>query len=345
MNRLGFKQQKGLSLIEFMVAGLIGLILTAGLVQIFASNSQAFNTTTASANVQETARISSEILGKAVRNADFWGCAAQGDVFNNLDVAAGTAFSLGFGSGLEGEDNNSDSSDDIVDGTDSFTVRGTRGSSSVQITSPMPASSANLNVNDHGSFEVGEVVLISDCKGGDVFQITKLPPGGPKINHHTGNTVTPGNSKDPASTSCSSPNCLSQSYVEGASIMQPYSETYYIGTGAGGGPALFMRRSLLSGSSVGNVESVELVDGVQDMQILYGEDTNSDGNADQYRAASAVNDMEDVKSLRISLLLQSSRDRALSKAQSLTYNGNNIDGSDLRLRRVYTLTSTLRNRM
>ncbi|MDX1634636.1 MAG: PilW family protein [Marinobacter sp.] len=345
MRKVSISRQRGLSLIEFMIAGLIGLILTVGLVQIFVSNRQAFDTTAASANVQETARIGTEIISKAVRNADYWGCVDNANVFNNLDdTGAGyDADILGFGSGLEGADNNADGTDAIVDGTDSITVRGTRGSAGITIDSPMPTSSANLDVTSASLISEGDIVVLTNCQGGDIFQVTKLPPGGDKIQHNGGNSVSPGNGKN--ASGCGTANCLSQIYDVGASVLLPYTETYFVGTGASGGPALFMRTGVLSGASVGGVQTVELIDGVENMQILYGEDTNGDGAANAYRTAAAVADMEDVVSVRVSLLIRSSQERVLDSAQALTFNGTAVDGSDLRLRRVYTLTSTIRNRM
>lgn len=346
--RLTFKKQRGLSLVEFMIAGVIGLILILGLTQIFVSNRQAFDTTAASADVQETGRMAVEILAKGVRNADYWGCVDNNNVFNNLDnTALGyDEDTLGFGSGLDGADDNTDASDGIVDGTDFIFIRGTRGSSDIQIDEPMPNSSAVLDVTTANDLAVGDVVAVSNCQGGDIFQITALPSGD-KLQHNTGATLFPGNGKN--SGTCSGggggSNCLSQLYDKGASVLVPYSERYFIGTGVSGEPALFMRRGILGGASVGSGQTIELVEGVEDMQILYGEDTSGDGTVSAYRAASAVGDMNDVLSVRASLLVRSRQLNVLDSPQVLTFNGAAVDGSDRRLRRVYTMTSTIRNRM
>jgi len=340
-------KQQGLSLIEFMIAGVIGLILILGLTQIFVSNRQAFDTTAASADVQETGRMAVEILAKAIRNADYWGCVDNNNVFNNLDNTA-TGYDddiLGFGSGLAGENDNADGSDVITDGTDVIFLRGTRGSSDIQIDAPMPNSSAVLNVTSQGNLAIGDVVAATNCQGGDIFQITALP-GADEIQHNMGATLFPGNGKN--SGTCAGgagSNCLSQLYDTGASILVPYSERYFIGTGVSGEPSLFMRRGILGGANVGLAQSIELVDGVQDMQILYGEDSNGDGTVNAYRTASAVSDMNDVLSVRASLLVRSRQRNVLDSAQALTFNSAAVDGSDLRLRRVYTMTSTIRNRM
>lgn len=348
MYRSSKSRQAGVSLVEFMVAGLIGLILTLGLFQIFISNRQAFDTTSASANVQETGRIAADVMTRSIRNADYWGCVDLANVFNNLDDT-GSGYSadvLGFGAGVEGTDNNADTSDAIIDGTDTITLRGTRGSMGVQIDSAMAISSAILDVNSADGLSQGDIVLLSNCRGGDIFQISAITGSG-NIQHNTGNSISPGNGKNsgPCGTGSSSVNCLSQLYDVGASVMLPYSETYFIGTGVSGEPALFMSAGNMGGGSVGSVQTIELVQGVEDMQILYGEDTTGDGTANAYRTAAAVTDMQDVVSIRVSFLVRSTAENVLDSAQNLTFNGVAVDGSDRRLRRVYTMTSTLRNRM
>lgn len=344
MQRAPYGRQAGVSLVEFMVAGLIGLILTLGLFQIFISNRQAFDTTMASANVQETGRIAADVMTRSIRNADYWGCVDLANVFNNLNVAASDAV-LGFGAGIEGADNNADTSDSIIDGTDTITLRGTRGSMGIQIDSPMPNSSAILDVNSASGLAAEDIVLLSNCRGGDIFQISAIT-GSDNIQHNTGGSISPGNGKNsgPCAGGGGGSNCLSQLYDVGASVMVPYSETYFIGTGVSGEPALFVSAGNMSGS-VGTLQTIELVAGVEDMQILYGEDTNGNGSANEYSTADAVGDMQDVVSIRVSFLVRSTAENVLDSAQTLTFNGAAVDGSDLRLRRVYTMTSTVRNRM
>ncbi len=61
------------------------------------------------------------------------------------------------------------------------------------------------------------------------------------------------------------------------------------------GPALWQR--------VGNDPPQELVQGVQNMQVLYGVDTNGDLLADNYVVASAVTNWAQVISLSVALLI------------------------------------------
>jgi type IV pilus assembly protein PilW len=115
-------------------------------------------------------------------------------------------------------------------------------------------------------------------------------------------------------------------------------------------PSLF-RRSLSSTGIAGTAE--ELVEGVENMQILYGENTNNDSNntADRFVPADNVTDWDAVVSVRITLLVMSLEDNLVSVAQPYTYNGVVYNGGtgngaappDKRLRRVFTTTINLRN--
>lgn len=343
------KSQQGLSIVEMMVALTIGLILIVGLTQIFVSNRKTFDITQANSRVQETGRIATQILSKAVRNADYWGCSST-DPINNLDSDGDgyDSVTLGFGEGLEGSNDNADASDDILDGTDTFTIRGARTNNEVELTTAMTQASAVLRVDEAGGLEAGDVIVISDCNGGDIFQATGVTgtTGNTNIGHNTGNTVQPGND-NPSNPGCpgSNAHCLSQVYDTGAEIAQPYYKQYFIGEGASDEPALFVRRGQMGGGDVGDAQEIELIEGVENMQILYGEDTDNTGTADEWLEADDVNNMDDVLSLRISLLVRSPEKDVVDNPQTYTFNGSSETESDKRLRRVYTVTSTIRNRM
>ena len=53
---MNFQQQRGMSLVELMIAMLLGTMLIAGAVKIFSSNSQALRLQQQVSSVQETAR-------------------------------------------------------------------------------------------------------------------------------------------------------------------------------------------------------------------------------------------------------------------------------------------------
>jgi type IV pilus assembly protein PilW len=95
-----------------------------------------------------------------------------------------------------------------------------------------------------------------------------------------------------------------------------------------------------------------LVTDIDNMQILYGEEINGDFNADRYVPAASVSDMNRVVSVRIALLFrtQSQGMRGANNPDTTQYDllGKTLpafsDAEATRIRRVMTVTFTLRNR-
>ncbi|HEX2830875.1 MAG TPA: PilW family protein [Burkholderiales bacterium] len=111
--------------------------------------------------------------------------------------------------------------------------------------------------------------------------------------------------------------------------------------------------SLLCASSLGGAaaETRALVNDVENMQILYGEDTNGDlVNADRYVSASEVTNMDAVVSVRIALLFRTANIAVRSSADPTQYQLHAVklpafSGTDAtRIRRTMSFTVALRNR-
>jgi type IV pilus assembly protein PilW len=89
-----------------------------------------------------------------------------------------------------------------------------------------------------------------------------------------------------------------------------------------------------------------LIEGIQDMQILYGADTDADGAANYYvPAGTAGLIMEQVVSIRISLLVFTLDDHLTTQPMVYTYNGVTTTPIDHRIRRVFNATIAVRNRL
>ncbi len=108
----------------------------------------------------------------------------------------------------------------------------------------------------------------------------------------------------------------------------------------------------LSCSIDGGTTFVALVDGAENMQILFGEDTDNDQIPNRYVTATDVSDPDDVIAVRIALLLRSTEDFLRDTPDQNTYvlldkqvygPGNYAD--DRRIRRLLTSTIKLRNRL
>jgi len=90
-----------------------------------------------------------------------------------------------------------------------------------------------------------------------------------------------------------------------ATVYQTTTTVYYVGTGAGGKPSLFKFETSCGINVACNAASQELVEGVESMQLLYGEDSDGDAAANDFRSASNVVDFRDVVSVKVGLLVRS----------------------------------------
>ena len=67
----------GFTLVELMIAMLIGVVLMGGVIQIFASSKQTYRTQDELGRTQENARYAMEVLLKDIRMAGYMGCFGQ----------------------------------------------------------------------------------------------------------------------------------------------------------------------------------------------------------------------------------------------------------------------------
>ena len=112
--------------------------------------------------------------------------------------------------------------------------------------------------------------------------------------------------------------------------------TYSIAVGESGEPALFRSE---------NGVNVELIDGIENMQVLYGIDDDADNYANQFVVASAVTDSLAVVSIRLMLLVRSAMPNVTEGVQVYNFNGVTIIATDNRLRQVFSTSIALRNRV
>lgn len=359
-------RQKGLSLVELMVALTLGLILTAGLVQIFSGNQRTFVVGEASNRVQETGRMATEFLNRAIRNADYWGCIPRESVANKLDendtaYQASTAL-FSYSDGFMAYQSNGATLG--LTGTDALILRGVSGGT-VQISSVMPNASANLKVTSVAGIAVSDILLVSDCVAGDIFQVTGTQTGAnPGISANSGGSVEPGNAEPrggvdvTVDNNCpgSAQNCLSKQYDESAQIYRPYYYRFFLNADADGRRALFRQNDAAAAQ--------EVMDGAWDLQIRVGIDTGlSNGEISQWvdingPTALSTAAAADVVAVQISILARSPANNIVDAPMELCYpswadcsGGPNYEvatevAADSRhLYRVFTTTATIRNRI
>ncbi|MBK9132341.1 MAG: PilW family protein [Gammaproteobacteria bacterium] len=330
-------RQRGLSLVELMVAITISLILLAGVVQIFLSSKTSYRLLEATSRVQENGRFAVGFITEDVRMAGYRGCYRDTPANIEAGISSPTSFNWDYATAIQGNEwtgaawspgLNALVAGQVVNGSDVLITRGLA-DDGVNLTAT--STSTQIFASDTSNITNGDIMIVSDCTQSSVFQVTSQTSaaGSVTLNHATGGAWTPGN----ASSS------LARLYGVDAQVGRLVTNVYYIGTGASGSPALF-RQSTQPG---GAIQAQELAEDVENMQVLYGEDTDNDGVANRYVTANNVGTWNDVVSVRVSLLIRS-EDNISSSAQTYTYNDTETTAADRRVRRIFNTTIKIRNR-
>lgn len=364
MINIGIKTgQQGLTLIEIMIALVLGAFLIGGVLQIFNSSKQTYRLQENMSRMQENGRFAMDFISRDLRMADFWGCLRNGldDISNQLDPG-GTGYDAvyhGFEDGIIGSDGTA-GANAALDAPDTITLRGLLDGGIPVEPSGLgnfgPLASSRLHIEADNPLEQGDVVVVADCTQADIFQISNANPGTSGVAvHNTGNATEPGNLNSDASCGGGNAHCLSKVYEGDAAIYLPVTINYSIQTGANGRPALFRQ--------IDAAAATELVEGIENMQLLYGVDTDvpGDGTPNFYAPAPVDNPvgtlsdfMDQVVSIRVNLLSATVEEFLTPQAVDFTYNGVtttpiNEPGPptrpDTRLRREFFSTFAVRNRL
>jgi type IV pilus assembly protein PilW len=361
------RAQLGVTVIELMVALLLGLLLTGGAIQLFVSNRATYGFNEGLARVQENGRFALDAMSYHTRLAGYLGCLSNVPRYNNLITP--TALAFDFEEGLSGYEaagtnpgetfaaaaldpaNSSDAADwtpslpaDLVDsvipGSDVLVVRHA-GATSHTLLSPFATSTVVTAVADIADYSPGDVAIVSDCQKASIFQITSVAnaAGGIEVRHVAAGV--PGNQVPSWTTD--------EEYSAGAQLVRGETWVFYVGARPGGGPpALFQQRLLVNGGATSAaLVAEELVEAVETMQVRYGIDTAQDGTIDSYVTADNVADWNDVATVRVSLVARSP-DEYGTEVDEDTYvvDETVFDPSDdRRIRQVFTTTIAIRNRL
>lgn len=368
---------RGVSLVELMVSLTLGMLLMVVIGNAYVAARQAFRTMDALSRMQENARFIFEAMAYDLRMAGFTGCSySSSDVANVLNNATDWDKNL-FGRPLVGYEEGvsaypGDVAGNVLRG-DALTVL--RASSPEYIVASHNPAAAQFQLTANHAIKQGEILVVTNCSNTAVFQMTNVNSSDTidTIVHNTGAATSPGNYTKGFGIPLggSSPfvpwaNCLAPPApippycgdVNGTAyafapnppapnprILRLSAVTYYIRTNSVGEPALYRQKLGASGGDA-TTTAEELVEGVENMQITYGEDTSSDQAVDVYATANAVSNWTNVLSVRVSLVLVSRRDESITtQPQPYTYNGATTTPTDRLIRKIVTSTISLRNRL
>ena len=358
--------ERGFSLVELMVAMLIGLIILAAVVQIFVGSNATYRLDEGLARVQEGARFSMDFLAKDIRMAGYMGCNSQlkftgtppevnnmvktpnqSYLFNNGGIrchryfcAAPSTCTGGLAEWDPPLPGDYFGAGDVRMGSDVVIIN--RGSElGTTLTGTLPPNNANIKIVDTaaiaGQIVDDDILLISDCANADIFRVTNIAGGsGVKTIVHaaSGNT----DSK------------LSKVYQSDARLMKLVTRVYYVGASATPGETSLFRKEL---GAAGALNAEELVEGVEALKVLYGIDTATpqSGIPAQYIVPADVTDWAKVVSVRLGMVVRTPGvvdteldTRIYDVLDDTTGTLDNFDPpDDNRRRRVFNSTIRLRN--
>ena len=329
------RRQAGFSLVELMIALVLGLILIIGAASVYVTNQQAARTNEGLARLQESGRIAFELMSREMRQAGGNACGATlvANVLNNPSNNWYTDFDAGPVIGYEG---NAPATGIVatgtavgqrVNGTDAIMIMGPNPVDNATIVTHNPtAAEFSLNTSNHGIAD-GDVVLVCDSQSAAVTQITNAQPGvNVTIVHNTG-LGTPGNcTKGLGYPVLCTTNGTPKTFSGGGIVSKLNPGFWYIGNNPRGG------RSLYRASSTAQVE---ITDGVVDMQLQYLTRNATSGNLalDWVDGSTITNWSNAGTELPVAVRVQLS-------LQSL----QNVGTDQQTLNRVQVYSVTLRNR-
>ncbi|MGH8403160.1 MAG: PilW family protein, partial [Gammaproteobacteria bacterium] len=319
--------------------------------------------------VQENGRFGLYFISRATRMAGFVGCGASSSLANHLNTPAATTLPYDFATAITGFEYTGTAPTNAyalagetpaavavgnwsptlasnfptagtgypIPGSDVLVVRETPPvNTAAYVDGSQPPNGAQFWLTANPGLQSGDILVISNCVNTYVVQADQVNgAGGSHVVVNTGNSVSPGNDA----------NGIPLNFI-GAQVGAATTMVFYVGLGADQSPALFEANT--DASQPNGLAINELVPGVENMQVLYGVDTTGSQMPSQYVTADNVANWSTVVSVKVALLTRSNTGALPLPAAAQTYT---LEGAtitvprDTRLRRVFTATIGLRNRL
>lgn len=345
LSNTSFHSSSGYTLVELLIAMLIGLFLIGGVYQVTAINKKTSLINKTQQQTQKDGRFAINHLSHAIKLAKYSGFYSDlsTGVENVLNNPGDEKWNIsqpvrGF--------NNVSNTDSIagvtgfVSGTDVLLLKGMNTNAVSVISSNV--TNTTLTISANSGFVAGDIVVITDTDQASLFQIETV------VNDAVTSTSTltlvvgganPGNAS-----------LLSNGYNASAEIGKYNLQMYYIKNGQNGFPALY-EAILITNAGQIEVQERELVSNIDNLQIKYGVDTDNNEILDVYNNATAVVDWNQLVSMKLALIT-CSNEAVVNEKNSFTFDDDRVtfirdatpsSSADKCLRRVFTTYIPLRN--
>ncbi len=293
------RRQGGFSLIELMIAMMLGLLVVGAAIGIFLSNRRAYQATEGVGRVQEGVRTAFELMSRDVREAAGNPCVNNLPIANVLNNPAASWWSnlTVWGDAFRGFVADEDMTDLTIGGDAGQRVAGTQ---AVQLFTA-DDNVATISAHDTGTYKftlntttsgiaTGDIVMACNARQASIFQVSAA--SGDEVFH--GTSGTPGNCATGLGIPMECGTGTTFAYTAPNSVLvRVHATRWYIGNGTNG-PALYQQ--VATGN--GTVTTQEVADGVTNLSVLYLVSGQT-----AYQAADAVADWSTVTSARITLSL------------------------------------------
>ncbi|MGH1485091.1 MAG: PilW family protein [Cellvibrionaceae bacterium] len=336
------RYQKGIGLIELLISMVVGLLVMAGVVQLFSTTTQNANANAGISRIQENTRYAFSRIVEDISQSGSLGCMSSPSVIrNSRDASEPIVENLLGVAGVPVADNSlydyltiingfssltDNLSGDATNGTDILRVRYLDHAVRIKVNTLDSRTQVTLDTTGANSdfidtLDVGDVVGVSNCARAAIFVLTSKPSSSTGIvSITTGDVSNIYNAKLDMKLG-SFPSSSSRSDF----TLAKYSQ-FYLYAGDSGAYEYFIGDSPLGECNVttaqqncslfrrkGGVKE-EIVQGVHNMEVQYGT-TDSAGSL-TYQNAAAVTDWRSVDRLKITMMFNS-----IENAQA---SGNNL---------------------
>lgn len=363
------KGMTGFSLIELLVSMVVGILIMLGVSEVFLSTKKANLLLMAESELQENARFAFSSITRIVQQASHFGCRTSSDLstsslldFNDQTFkpwvgiegweSGNTAYGQRYVAAVSPVTFNTPNSHWTASGNAVLDagIQAVSNADMIKVWYTSPEST-HLDSASAGSLtfspidlEQGDIVVVNDCNSVVFAQVCACESSDkvPCFDTDTQADISQAACNNPGNK-VFNPSSLNLATAEMRVLREA---VFFIGIREGssdGVPSLFMHRLGYDGK-LGVRE--EIMEGVESLQVLYGEDTNNDKSPDYYTNADSVVNWNNVVSIRLSLLMRSTQNNLLADASSVDFHGAKITvkEGDRYLRRAYTSTISLRNR-
>lgn len=316
--------QQGLSLVEIMVALVIGLLTLAALLTLFTQNKRAFLEDEQFVRMQDNARYALAELEKDLAMAGFWG-----DMLNPAGIVEDDSLTIAVDCGPAG----------VAEWMYQIIEPGTGQSSAL---THVDNASGAAAAGAHACITAGEVIAGSDVIGIKRLEGNELAGAVTASQTYLRTNGTVGLLYQEPITAAPAI-VIDPPFSEWRYVPRIYFVRNYTETPGDGVPALC--RKVLRETAGPGMESECLASGVEGLQVEFGLDDDGDGRPDVFVANPTSVQMQTAVSARIQLLARTASPdpRFINSSTYQVGNAPAYTPNDNFRRRVYSTTVFIRN--